>query len=653
MRTQLTTRQILDRTITSDDVDISTPGKSMLTRIVPGANITLTHNTPGATNGAGEVKVSVQMFGEWATGVVYGAESIIRYQGILLRVLRDHDTTGLTFQECLEYYSPLSSSIRIINSDNHGIPAFKPVFMYNQTTVQAARSNSTDTCSTHITLVVNNNWLLIADMGEYTFASHGIGGAAPAPGTVKFMYLSASTAGSLVEGKAGLTNVCPVVTVLDANRFVVTTYRGIVNLGSSGLTIVTRDDLDTTTANKAVVAKIKAGPGISITQTGVDSGTGDVTIHRNDITAQDVSIIEGTKNLLGAHTVKDAMAIFDDFKSSIDNWTATYPYRLGDTAIWNGLLFTCTTAHTSSTSFKVDLSKWHCNSPNAVIRSDGNMFSPLHLIYINDSGVATKAIANSDTSCAEYVVITTSSGGYYLAANAGRFNSVDILPAIIDGTPFGPFPTGRFYCSSAVAGDYTQTVPAYNNPVFTVSTDRTIVDIESHMDVVCNIPSQYDNIALIASVDFAGEPLDFTVNVPAGINTMRVVWALEANNASATIQGRFDSVTATANYYVLRSYYAHSTNSFVTDDFANSGVYMGNITYYSHGEMLVTMPASSSSNIMYAHATSSSYASGILYKFDTHTRHTRPSTTSPVQTFQITGSSVVNVTGYIRVYASR
>lgn len=41
---------------------------------------------------------------------------------------------------------------------------------------------------------------------------------------------------------------------------------------------VGRDDLNTTVAGQAVVTKLIAGTGISLGETGVDSGTGDVTI---------------------------------------------------------------------------------------------------------------------------------------------------------------------------------------------------------------------------------------------------------------------------------------------------------------------------------------------------------------------------------------
>lgn len=42
---------------------------------------------------------------------------------------------------------------------------------------------------------------------------------------------------------------------------------------------VTRDDLNTADSGKAVVRKIVQGSGITISSTGADSGTGDVTIN--------------------------------------------------------------------------------------------------------------------------------------------------------------------------------------------------------------------------------------------------------------------------------------------------------------------------------------------------------------------------------------
>lgn len=41
---------------------------------------------------------------------------------------------------------------------------------------------------------------------------------------------------------------------------------------------VQRKDMDVTTTGEAVITKIIAGPGITITETGADTGTGDVTI---------------------------------------------------------------------------------------------------------------------------------------------------------------------------------------------------------------------------------------------------------------------------------------------------------------------------------------------------------------------------------------
>ena len=52
---------------------------------------------------------------------------------------------------------------------------------------------------------------------------------------------------------------------------------------------VQRTNLDVTNSSKAVVAKVAAGSGVSISSTGVDSGTGDVTISVYDISINTVN----------------------------------------------------------------------------------------------------------------------------------------------------------------------------------------------------------------------------------------------------------------------------------------------------------------------------------------------------------------------------
>ena len=50
---------------------------------------------------------------------------------------------------------------------------------------------------------------------------------------------------------------------------------------------VKRDDLNTTESGQAVIAKVIAGPGIAISYTGADPGTGDVTVSATTLAAQD------------------------------------------------------------------------------------------------------------------------------------------------------------------------------------------------------------------------------------------------------------------------------------------------------------------------------------------------------------------------------
>lgn len=66
---------------------------------------------------------------------------------------------------------------------------------------------------------------------------------------------------------------------------------------------VKRSDLNTTTTNDAVIAKIIAGENISIVSTGIDSGTGDVTISAN-ISLSRIKITQAAHLLSTGNIVK-------------------------------------------------------------------------------------------------------------------------------------------------------------------------------------------------------------------------------------------------------------------------------------------------------------------------------------------------------------
>jgi len=66
---------------------------------------------------------------------------------------------------------------------------------------------------------------------------------------------------------------------------------------------VKRSDLNTTTTNDAVIAKIIAGENISIVSTGIDSGTGDVTISAN-ISLSRIKITQAAHLLSTGNVVK-------------------------------------------------------------------------------------------------------------------------------------------------------------------------------------------------------------------------------------------------------------------------------------------------------------------------------------------------------------
>lgn len=64
---------------------------------------------------------------------------------------------------------------------------------------------------------------------------------------------------------------------------------------------VTRDDLNTTTTTKAVVTKIIQGANCSISSTGVDSGTGDVTVNGPSLTVVEQNLCAAPNTKRGGH----------------------------------------------------------------------------------------------------------------------------------------------------------------------------------------------------------------------------------------------------------------------------------------------------------------------------------------------------------------
>lgn len=69
-------------------------------------------------------------------------------------------------------------------------------------------------------------------------------------------------------------------------------------IGAGG---VNRDDLDTTTSTKSVITKVIAGSNVSISYTGTDSGTGDVTINASGAGGITVTEVTGTTQALSVN----------------------------------------------------------------------------------------------------------------------------------------------------------------------------------------------------------------------------------------------------------------------------------------------------------------------------------------------------------------
>src|SRR4030067_3637037 len=78
---------------------------------------------------------------------------------------------------------------------------------------------------------------------------------------------------------------------------------------------VTRDDLNVSESTKAVITKVIAGTGISLSETGADVGTGDVTITATGIGKSDHAALSNLDYASAGHT---------GFSPDIHNHDATY-----------------------------------------------------------------------------------------------------------------------------------------------------------------------------------------------------------------------------------------------------------------------------------------------------------------------------------------
>lgn len=108
---------------------------------------------------------------------------------------------------------------------------------------------------------------------------------------------------------------------------------------------VSREDLDSTTVGQSVIKKLIAGSNITITQTGVDSGTGDVTINTSNssilqLTDVDFSNLKNGSSLvydLSTRTFK--FVVINTSQSIVPEEDMKYAKRIdfvADTIIYKG-----------------------------------------------------------------------------------------------------------------------------------------------------------------------------------------------------------------------------------------------------------------------------------------------------------------------------
>lgn len=196
-------------------------------------------------------------------------------------------------------------------------------------------------------------------------------------------------------------------------------------LSSREIGSVQRNDLDTTTTTQAIIAKVIAGTNISLSSTGVDAGTGDVTIN-----------LPATITLAGQAS------------PSLSNGGLAYDTDTGALTFKNA---------EADISMQIGQENWV-----RVYNNTGSTITNGSAVYINgaSSGLPTIALAQANSASTLAVAglathdIETASIGYITSFGAVRNLNTN------------SFVAGPVYLSSSSAGGMTQTVPTSPNYEF-------------------------------------------------------------------------------------------------------------------------------------------------------------------------------------------
>lgn len=203
---------------------------------------------------------------------------------------------------------------------------------------------------------------------------------------------------------------------------------GRTKLTTNEIGSVQRNDFDVTTTGEAVITKVIAGTGISLSSTGVDAGTGDVTINVASSTYQpldsDLTTIAGlvatTDNFIvsvasawASRTpaqVKTTLALNNVENTALSTWAgSTNITTLGTiaTGTWNATTIGVTKGGTGITSISAK-SIWVANSANTITELTPGAGQS---IRINAGNTAWELYTPSGTTITSSITFVIDGGG--------------------------------------------------------------------------------------------------------------------------------------------------------------------------------------------------------------------------------------------------
>ena len=152
----------------------------------------------------------------WASGVGYRQNMIVKINGILMLATADHTSSG-AFANDLMYWACAEDYGVVVFSVSHGLSRYSLVARTSNGYVAATTANEQALC-THVVLYAGSDWFLAVERGVYSFPAHGL------VGDIDGNLWSGTSLGGYTTTKPGTGIALRAIQVIDANTVAITAY---------------------------------------------------------------------------------------------------------------------------------------------------------------------------------------------------------------------------------------------------------------------------------------------------------------------------------------------------------------------------------------------------------------------------------------------